>query len=175
MNGQACDFSFVGATDLSLETQPLVPGVYCFDDALSIGTSGVVLSGAGTFIFRVDGAFNTIVGADVTLTNGADACDIFWTPTQATTFGANTNFIGTVIDDAGITVGANTVWTGRALSFGETTTTDTTVITNSCAPTPATLTIIKQVINSGGGTGVVSDFTLHVALSGSDVFGSPFS
>ncbi len=69
LNGQGCDFSFIGATDLSLETQPLAPGVYCFDDAVSIGTTGVTLSGAGTYIFRIDGAFDTTVNSTVTLTN----------------------------------------------------------------------------------------------------------
>jgi hypothetical protein len=42
-----------------------------------------------------------------------------------------------------------------------------------CAPLPATLHIIKQVVNNDGGTSVASSFTLHVKLSGTDVSGSP--
>lgn len=90
---------------------------------MSIGTTGIILSGAGTYIFRTSGptnAFTTVAGSSVTLTNGASACDVFWTPTAATTLAATTTFIGTVIDDAGITVYDSITWTGRALSFAST-------------------------------------------------------
>lgn len=171
LNAQTCDFNLGAAVDLSSLTQPLAPGVYCSTGAMSITTS-LTLSGGGTYIFRPDGALNTAAGATVTLAGGASACDIFWTPTGATTLGANTTFVGTVIDDAGITVGANTTWTGRALAFGGTVTTDTTTITvPTCAP--ATLRIVKQVVNNNGGTAAASDFTMHVKLAGVDVSGSP--
>ncbi len=100
----------------------------------------LTLTGSGTYIFRPLGALTTTAGAVITL-NGASACDVFWTPTQATTLAANTIFIGTVIDDAGIPVGANANWTGRALAFGGTVTTDTHTLTvPSCVtpPPPAT-------------------------------------
>jgi hypothetical protein len=71
LNGQACDFNFGVATDLSLLPQPLIPGVYCITDAVTIGVAGITLSGAGTYIFRIDGAFDTTVNSIVTLTNGA--------------------------------------------------------------------------------------------------------
>ena len=84
-----------------------------------------------------NGALTSDAGSVVTLTNGASACDVFWTPAQATTLGANTVFAGTDIDDSGITIGANTSWTGRALAFGGTITTDTDTITvpMSCGAT----------------------------------------
>ena len=133
---QTCDFSFGSPTDLSLESQPLAPGVYCITAAASIGTGGITLSGAGTYIFRITGAFTTVANSDVTLTGGASACDVFWTPTEATTLGANTTFVGTVIDDSGISVGSTTSWTGRALAFGETVTTDTDTIAVPTCPEP---------------------------------------
>lgn len=173
LNAQPCDFNFGAATDLSSLTQPLAPGVYCTTGAMSVTTS-LTLSGNGTYIFRADGALNTAAGAVVTLAGGASVCDIFWTATGATTLGANTTFVGTVIDAAGITVGANTVWAGRALAFGGTVTTDTTTITApTCTPSPATLHVVKQVTNNNGGTAVASDFTMHVKDAGADVSGSP--
>lgn len=176
LNGQTCDFTFGVATDLSLLPQPLVPGVYCITAATSIGTSWITLSGAGTYIFRIDGTLNTAVNTEMTLTGGASACDVFWTPTSATTLAADSRFKGTVIDDAGITVWANTSWVWRALAFGETVTTDTTTITNTCiAAAPATFHVIKLVDNKGIGSAVASDFTIHVLLSGSDVLWSPAS
>ncbi len=52
-----------------------------------------------------------------------------------------------------------------------------TEITASVPPPPpppiATLHVVKVVVNDDGGTAVVSDFNLHVELSGVDVSGSP--
>lgn len=63
-----------------------------------------------------------VASTSVTLTHGASAYDVFWTPiTAATTFGENVNFIGTVIGGTAITVGANVIRTGRALVFGAST------------------------------------------------------
>lgn len=170
LNGQACTTNFPpGAVVI---TGTYAPGVYCSTGAMNLSGT-ITLNGAGAYIFRADGALNTAAGTIVVLAGGASACDVFWTPT-ATTLGANTTFAGTVIDDASITVGANTNWTGRALSFASTVTTDTATITvPTCAPPPATLRVVKQVINNNGGTAVASIFTTYVKLSGNDVAGSP--
>lgn len=165
LNGETCDFNFGVATDLSLLPQPLIPGVYCITDAVTIGAAGITLSGAGTYIFRIDGAFDTTVNSIVSLTGGASACDIFWTPTAATTLGADSTFKGTVIDDAGITVGANTSWEGRALTYGETLTSNLATITNTCVAPPATVHIIKLIDNTSGGVAIASDFAIHLTLS----------
>jgi len=178
-----CDFTFGSITDLSLLPQPLIPGVYCTTGALSIGTSGITLSGAGTYIFRSTGAFTTVDNSQVLLTNNASACDIFWTPNSAVTLGANTTFMGTIIDDAGITSGADTIWSGLALAFGGTVTTDTNTITVPVCtipvvPLPATFHVIKNVINGSGGTGIgtatSSDFSIYVKDNlNMNVAGSP--
>jgi hypothetical protein len=179
---QPCTFTFAsGAINLSTDTTHgsigvYTPGVYCSAGAMDIG-GPLTLNGSGTYIFRSGGAFTSTAGAVVTL-SGASACDVFWTPTAATTLAANTTFVGTVIDNAGITVGANTTWNGRALAFGGTVTTDTDTITvPTCAvtspPDPATLHIVKTVINDDDGTSVASDFTLNV--TGTNVSQSSFA
>ncbi len=273
LNGQACTFSFApGAIDLAADTThgPIgvyAPGVYCVSGAASIGTAGITLSGSGTYIFRINGALTTVANSAVTLAGGASACDVFWTPTSATTLGANSTFIGTNIDSAGITIGSTVTRTGRSLAFGGTVTTnaDTMTVptctappppppapsapsctlslnptavqtnlssvlswttTNATAfsinqgigsvtpvasgsssvtplvattytgtatgaggsvtcnatvtvaallppPAPATLHVVKLVVNNSGGTAVASNFNLHVRLSGTDVVGSP--
>jgi hypothetical protein len=38
---------------------------------------------------------------------------------------------------------------------------------------PAIIHVIKQVVNTGGGSGTASDFLLHLKLAGTDVAGSP--
>ncbi len=186
LNSQACTFSFAsGAINLSTDTTHgtigiYTPGVYCVDGAMDVG-GPLSLSGSGTFIFRSTGALTSTAGAVVSLSGGS-ACDVFWTPGGATTLAANTTFVGTVIDDAGVTVGANTTWSGQALAFGGTVTTDTdTISVPSCAavvvPPPAvttgTLSVIKQVTNNNSGTAVAADFNLHVKSAGSDVASSP--
>ncbi len=183
---QACTFTFApGAINISTDTThgPIgiyTPGVYCSNGAMNVG-GPITFSGSGTYIFRPTGALTSTAGAVVTLSS-ASPCDVFWTPSAATTLAANTTFMGTVIDNAGITVGANTTWTGRALAFGGTVTTDTDTITAPVcaaapppapAPIPATLHVVKQVVNDNGSTSVASNFNLHVRLSGIDVSGSP--
>jgi len=129
----------------------------------------LTLSGSGTYIFRPVGALTSTDNSVITLT-GASACDVFWTPSAATTLGANTTFAGIVIDAAGITVGANTIWTGAALAYGGTVTTDTNTITlPTCAATPGgsgvrsgTINVVKNVINDNGGTKTIADFPLFV-------------
>jgi hypothetical protein len=191
LNSQACTFTFAsGAINLSTDTTHgaigvYTPGVYCVSGAMNVG-GPLTLNGSGTYIFRSTGALTTMANAAVTL-SGASVCDVFWTPAAATTLAANTVFKGTVISNAGITIGANTNWVGRALSFGGTTTSDTdTISAPTCSNTssttsdsstvyviPASLRIVKVVVNSNGGTAVPSNFILHVKNANVDVAGSP--
>lgn len=184
LNAQTCTHTFpAGAINLATDTTHgqigvYAPGVYCTQTAsgaMSIGTAGITLSGAGTYIFRTSGptnALTTVDNSQVTLANGASSCDVFWTPTAATTLGANTTFVGTIIDDAGITIGSTTTLRGRALSFASAVTTDTDIINSTCAvasvnasysPASGTINVVKNVINDGGGTMTVADFPLFVA------------
>jgi hypothetical protein len=167
---QPCTFTFAaGAIDLAADTThgPIgvyTPGVYCTaaPGAASIGTAGITLSGAGTYIFRIDGALTSVSNSVVTL-SGANACDVFWTPTAATTLGDNSTFFGTIIDDAGISLGNVVNWVGRALSFGGTVTsvTSNTITTPTCSTT-GTINVVKTVVNDNGSTKVVADFPLFV-------------
>ncbi|OIP96368.1 hypothetical protein AUK40_05065 [Candidatus Wirthbacteria bacterium CG2_30_54_11] len=178
LNAQACTYTFApGAIDLSTDATHgtigvYAPGVYCSAGAMDVGGL-LTLSGSGTFIFRPDGAFTSTANAIVTL-DGASACNVFWTSSEAATLAANTTFVGTIITDAGITVGANTTWSGRALAAGGTVTTDSNTITVPiCSAAFGTLHIAKQVVNTGGGTATADLFDLHVTLGGTDVTGSP--
>jgi hypothetical protein len=152
LNNQACTFTFApGAIDLAIDTThgPIgvyTPGVYCTLGAASIGTSGITLNGAGTFIFRVNGALTTAANSAVTLANGASACDVFWTPTAATTLGANSTFVGTNIDASGITIGSTVSRTGRSLAFGGTVTTNADTMTVPACATPAPAPVVPPVV-----------------------------
>jgi Ice-binding-like len=133
---QPCTFTFAnGAIDLATDTTHgaigvYTPGVYCTgsSSAASIGTAGITLTGSGTYIFRIHGALTTVANSAVRVANGACAGDAFWTPDAATTLGANSTFLGTDIDASGITIGSTVTWTGRALAFGGTVSTDADTI-----------------------------------------------
>lgn len=156
LNGQSCSFSFAaGAVDLATDTThgPVgvyTPGVYCVSGAASVGTAGIVLNGQGTYIFRETGALTSAANSVVSLSGTASACDVFWTPGGATTLGANSTFLGTDVDPAGINIGNITGWVGRALAFGGTvstsadtisaTTCSTSTSTTTTTPTPVTTT-----------------------------------
>jgi hypothetical protein len=167
LNSQPCTYTFpAGAVNLATDTThgPIgvyTPGVYCTtaSSAASIGTGGITLNGAGTYIFRINGALTTVASSVVSVSNGASACDIWWTPTAATTLGANSTFIGTDIDNSGITIGSTVTWTGRALAFAGTVTTNTDTITApnciTATPTPTvtpTTTTVPGFPNTGIGT-----------------------
>ncbi|MEO8863112.1 MAG: ice-binding family protein [Candidatus Saccharimonadales bacterium] len=135
LNSQPCTFSFApGPIDLASDTTHgtvglYAPGVYCIAGATSIGGGGTItLTGAGTYIFRMNGALTSSANSIVTLANGASACNVWWTPTAATTLGANSTFLGTVIDASGISIGSTITWTGRALAFGGTVSTSVDTI-----------------------------------------------
>ena len=152
LNSQPCTFTFpAGPVDLATDTSHgtignYAPGVYCTtaSSAASIGTAGITLTGSGTYIFRVEGALTTVANSAVRFASGASACDLWWTPTAATTLGATSTFAGTNIDASGITIGTTINWTGRALAFGGTvsTTTDTITVPTCSAPTTTTTTTV---------------------------------
>lgn len=162
LNSQPCTFTFApGAIDLASDTThgPVgvyAPGVYCMSGAVDIGGGGTItLTGGGTYIFRMDGALTSSANSVVALA-GASACDIWWTPTQATTLGANSTFFGTNIDASGITIGNNVTWQGQALAFGGTVTTDVDTLTSAtCAAsrgaTPSMPTVTPGLPNTGFG------------------------
>ncbi len=184
LDSEACTFTFsAGAVDLATDTTHgligvYTPGVYCITGAVSVGTQGIALNGVGTYIFRSSGALTTVDNS-VVHSSGVSSCDVFWTPNGATTLGANTTFVGTVIPvSQDITIGTLTSWFGQALTFGHTVTIDTSSIHSTCStgtdPVPTgILSVVKQVVNTGGGTAVASDFQIHVKSAGSDVTGSP--
>lgn len=150
LNGQAPCTVIAGALDAVIipGNAPGVfpPGCYTMVGAMNVTLSTTVTldltapGGVGsTWIFRSSGALNTGANAIIDTINGADACNVFWTPGGLTTLGADTTFEGTVIDDSGITVGANTTWLGRALAFASTVTTgaNVTITAPTCVTPPS--------------------------------------
>lgn len=93
----------------------LGPGIYSFATGAPDLPAGatLTLNGDGVFIFNVGSSLTANVGSSIAGT--ASPCNIFWrVGTSATLNG--TRFIGTVVADASITVGAGSNLIGRALA-----------------------------------------------------------
>jgi hypothetical protein len=120
----------------------------------------------------MDGALTTGANSIITAINGASACNVWWTPTQATSLGANSTFLGTDIDAAGITIGDNVTWEGQALAFGGTVTTDNDTLTSptcdaSRGTTPSAPVTTPGLPNTGSGSSAISvSATLIFAIIG---------
>lgn len=100
--------------------QVLVAGTY------SIGQSGTLdntltLDGQGNenavFIFQIQGSFSSSAGAQVLLTNGARACNVFWKIEGLVELATNTEMKGTIVaNNAAIIMNSGASLEGRALS-----------------------------------------------------------
>ena len=126
------------AVDIGGGPGVFTPGCYFNGGAMNITVNqSVTLNGVGVYIFRPGGALTTEANTSFVLQGGACESDVYWAPVGATTIGANTAFVGNILDAAGITIGLNVNLTGRALAFGGTvSTTVDTITVPTCVPVP---------------------------------------
>ena len=163
-------------TGQNLGGQSLPPGVYCFDgDAPLTGT--LTLTGAGPWIFQIDGALMVAPGASVVAPVVApDTCGgsgVFWqvgdnvaaTPLALTTVGAGATFVGNILALGDITMATGASLDGRAISLGETTGAtvaggNVTLAANAiraCSFGTALPTLAPFKVTGGGGINVPND------------------
>lgn len=155
----------------SLNGLVLDPGVYCtpVDFTLS-GT--LTLRGTGSpatdvWIFRSERDLIVSGGAAAKVVftgTGGNACNVWWRIARTATFdGANT-MVGNILAATSITFGTDAVLDGRAFAYtAEVTMLGNTISGPTCAAAPATITVVKSVINVGGGTKSIADFPLFVS------------
>lgn len=117
-NGRAVDFNNLHAGDISGQT--LAPGVYKYTTNLLINSPGVTLDAAGdaaaVWIFQVDQNITMASDISVTLTNGAQAGNIFWALAGEMEIGTNSHFEGIVLSYTAIHFLTDASFTGRALA-----------------------------------------------------------
>ena len=139
-NDTASQTPFVDLTGKDLGNLNLTPGVYRFSSSAQL-TGPLTLSGFGTFIFQIGSSLTTASASSVILTNGAQACGVYWQVTSSATFGSTTAFQGTVMALSSITMNAGATIIGRALARNGALTTIQNTITRpaaSCASLPFT-------------------------------------
>ncbi len=152
------------------------------------------------FIFQASTTLITSAGSTMTLVNGAQACHVYWKVGSSATLGSNSTFVGHIYALTSITANTGAAVTGQllarngAVNLNANTITNTACVTATPTPTPtptatatvtptptptvtpvapATLNVVKHVVNTYGGTAVASDFMIHVTHNGSEVAGSP--
>jgi hypothetical protein len=100
--------------------QVLMPGIYSISGGASLNLA-LTLDAQGNanavFIFQVQGAFSSSAAAQVILTNGAKACNVFWKVDGLVSLATGTQMKGTIIaNNAAIEMNSQVILEGRALS-----------------------------------------------------------
>jgi hypothetical protein len=94
-------------------------GVYFWPSSAQL-TGAVTLDAQGdpnaVFIFQIGSTLTTASNASVTLTNGADADNVFWQIGSSATLGTGTTFRGSILALASITLNNGATLSGRALA-----------------------------------------------------------
>jgi hypothetical protein len=118
--------------------QTLVAGVYSSASGTFNMTGTLVLDGENNpdavFIFQADSTLITAAAANISLTNGAQASNIFWKVGSSATLGASSTFRGTILALTSITLGDGVTVDGRLLAGSGAATFTNATITNPSTP-----------------------------------------
>ncbi len=142
-------YNFLGAQPITMQMAgdlgglTLTPGVYHFTAAATL-TGTLTLDTQGdpdaVFVFQFDAAFAAAAASSVVFTNGATD-SLYWRGAAAFGLGADAHFLGNIVGNVAITMGAGaTLADGRALSRGGAVTTSggSVDLTSTIPPSPST-------------------------------------
>jgi hypothetical protein len=149
-----------------LDALTLGPGVHRANAALSLAGT-LTLDGGGdpnaVFIFQAGSTLTTAAGSFVSLTNGVQACNVFWQVGSSATLGAGSLLRGSILAQTSITVGAGVTIHGRALALDAAVTLDNdTVSAPHCAGDP---TLTEPVFGDFSATLDGSAQSTHTTIS----------
>jgi hypothetical protein len=152
-------------TGKNLGGKNLTPGVYAFSSSAQL-TGTLTLSGRGVYIFKTGSTLKTASHSVVRLTNGAQACSVFWKVGSSATLGTSSQFQGNLMALTSITMttGAN-ILTGRALARNGALTLDSNRISRPVGTCTAASTL-TTVPNTGAQTSVVPGLGLALPAGG---------
>jgi uncharacterized repeat protein (TIGR01451 family) len=156
--GQQCTSDL---TDQDLGGKTLVPGVYCFSSSAQL--TGTLTLDAGddsnaVWVFKTVSTLTTASSSSVRLTNGGQACNVFWQIGSSATLGTNTSFVGNILALTSIALQTGAKVSGRVLARNGAVTLDSNTIAAAVCgvppvtPIPPTLgkTFSPSTIDAGG-------------------------
>ena len=109
------DFLNLGAGSIGGLT--LTSGLYKFTSAVVIPTDINISGGPNDiFIFQIAGNLNMSSAVSITLSGGAQAKNIFWVVSGATTIGTSSHFEGNILGQTGINMQTGASINGRMLA-----------------------------------------------------------
>jgi Ice-binding-like len=157
-----------GSAGTDLSGQVFLPGVRTASSSLLLSSGSVTLDAEGdpnaVFIFQIGSTLITGSNTSVTLTGGAQACNVFWQVGSSATLGTGTSFVGTIMASATITANTAATIHGRLLASTGAVNLDTNTITNSnCA---------SSASGGGGGTETTSAAEAAAGISPTSTTGS---
>ena len=125
-----------------LAGRTLTTGVYNATSSMGL-TGELTLDAQGdpsaVFVFQAGSTLTTSSGSHVTLTNGAQSCNVFWQVGSSATLGTGSSFRGTVLALTSISAGTGATIVGRLLARnGAVTLDDNTITQPTCATPPDT-------------------------------------
>ena len=107
-----------GGADLgALYPLGIPPGTYTSGSTMLVSTALVLDAGGdanAVWVFQIGSSLTT--GANVSLTNGAQAKNVFWVPTNAATIGVGSIFYGTILAGDNVTAVTGSTINGRILA-----------------------------------------------------------
>jgi hypothetical protein len=106
----------------NLLEQTLAPGLYNWGTEVYIATSITIDGGANdVWIFQISGGLTLANAAQVILSGGAQAKNIFWQVADVVALGTTSHFEGIILCQTAITLATNATMNGRALAGTEVT------------------------------------------------------
>jgi len=148
---------------VALDGMTLIGGTYS-GGALAINGGTLTLDGGGdsssVWVFQAASTLIARSGSTVSLTNGANACNVFWQVTSSATIGTNADFAGTVMALTSISVRTGATIEGRLLARNGAVTLQNNLIRSSdCTPPTASGPLPTGVTVTDDGAGTITGIT----------------
>lgn len=125
----------------------LTSGVYHFDSDAGLSESGTLfLDGPGAFVFLVESTLTTGSASNISLTNGANAADVFFRVGSSATLGTSSEFVGTIIANTSVTATTGAVIEGRLIALNGAVTLDSN---NVAVPEPSSVLGLSLLLGTG--------------------------
>ena len=123
-----------------LASQIVTPGTYATTAGTFANSGNLVLDAQGdasaVFIFQAASTLITSAGSNMTLANGAQACNVYWKVGSSATLGTNSTFIGKIMALTSITAESGASIQGQLLARTGAVNLNANVISNTSCVTP---------------------------------------